>query len=213
MKIAIVGTAQSANDAPIGEEDWKIWSLPGNYERWNDIEKADHWFELHEIPYLVNDRKAKPEFMELLKKMGNKLTIIEPCSELPDAKIYPRQQMIDMFGAYFTSSIAWMVALAAASEADTIGVWGVNCSGTNEYAEQRAAIEGYLRYAQGRGKNLNIHPDSMLFKGFLYHDSTSQRITKKLRSVEKELERERDMANYKTGYVDALKFMKVGLGE
>ena len=53
----------------------------------------------------------------------------------------------------------------------------------------------------------------MLFNGFLYHDAASQRITKKLASVEAELDRERDMANYKTGYVDGLKFMKLGLGE
>ena len=213
MKIAIVGTASSANDAPIREEGWKVWSLPGNYPRWKDKDAVDEWFELHEIPYLLNDCQAKPEFIEMLKYIGNKLTIIEPYKDLPDAKVLPRAELINTFGAYFTSSIAWMVALAVLSKPETIGIWGVNCSGTNEYAEQRACIEGYLRYAQGIGINLQIHPDSMLFKGFLYHDATSQRISKKLRQMEEQSEHERDMANYKKGYVDGLKFMKLGLGE
>lgn len=213
MKIAVVGTGTSANDAPIGEEGWKIWSLPGNYDRWKDIDKADEWFELHEIPYLLNDCNAKPEFMELLAKMGNKLSIMGTYAGLPKAKAFPRQQLIDTFGAYFTSSIAWIIALAVLNKPETIGIWGINCSGRNEYAEQRACIEGYLRYAQALGINLQIHTDSMLFKGFLYHDAMSQRVTKKLREIEKQQEYEQDMANYKKGYVDGLKFVKLGLGE
>lgn len=212
MKIAIVGTASSANEAPIGE-DWKIWSLPGNIDRWKDVEKADEWFEMHDIPYLVGERKATKEYLDLLKKMGKKLTLMEPYEDLPEAKPYPKDSVIKAFQPYFTSSIAWMLGLAILSKPEAIGIWGVNCSGSNEYAEQRACIEHLLGIAMGSGIKIQIHPDSMLLKGFLYHDATSQRITKKLREVEKQLEHERDMANYKTGYVDALKFMKLGLGE
>jgi len=212
MKIAIVGTASSAASAPI-KEDWKIWSLVGNIDRWKDNDAADEWFELHEIQYLKNECKAKPEFFDLLKSLGKKLTIIEPCAELPDAKVFPKQEMINTFGGYFTSSISWLAALAAASEADTIGVWGVNCSGSNEYLEQRAGIEGYLRFAQGRGKKLQIHPDSMLFKAPIYLDAAAQRLTKKLKQAEDDMNRKRDDANYQVGYVDALKFIKLGLGE
>ncbi len=213
MKIAIVGTAQSANDAPIGEEGWKIWSLPGNYNIWRDVDKADEWFELHEIPYLKNERRAREDYVQLLKAMGNKLTLIEPYHEFPEAKVYPRDDLIKTYNSYFTSSIAWMLGLAIQNNPETIGIWGVNCSGDNEYAEQRACIEHLIGIAMGRGIKIEIHPDSMLLKGFLYHDQTSQRINKKLRQAEKELDRERDLANYKTGYVDGLKFMKLGRGE
>jgi len=213
MKIAICGTAQSANYAPIGEVDWKIWSLPPNIQRWGGKDKADEWFELHEIPYLLDEYSDTPGFKELMLKFGNKLTIIHKSAEFPEAKVYPRQAVIDEFGPYFTSSIAWLLGLAIMNKPDVIGIWGVNCSGSNEYAEQRACIEYLIGIARGKGITIQIHQDSMLLKGFLYHDASSQRICKKLKAMDAKADYTRDLANYERGYVDALKFMKLGLGE
>ncbi|CAB4214591.1 hypothetical protein UFOVP1454_52 [uncultured Caudovirales phage] len=213
MKIAIVGTAQSANDAPIGVEGWKIWSLPPNVQRWKGIDKADEWFELHELPSLVQDCGADKAFFDSLRVLGSKLTVIEPSEEVPEAKLYPRQAIIDAFGPYFTSSIAWMLALAIQTNPETIGIWGVNCSGTAEYAEQRACIEYLIGIARGKGIKVQVHTDSMICKAFLYYDQTSQRITRKIKAMEDVAENYRDHANYNRGYVDALKFMKNGIGE
>lgn len=161
-KIAIVGTAPSSVDeAPYGDNSWEIWSLGANQVK---IKRFTRWFELHTFDALAQANALQPQRVEFFKKIGKDLMIGHENPELPDAEMYPKDAIVGMFGKYFTSSIAWMIALAIYEGADQIGIWGVDMIGDCEYSHQRACCEYLLGIARGRGINVAIAPQSPLLR-------------------------------------------------
>ena len=101
-----------------------------------------------------------------------------PDERVPDAKIFPAQELIDYFGRrYFTSTPAWMVAHAlyehdkAKSKKGKIAaikMFGITLSTTHEYFGQRPCLEYWIGQAEGRGIKFEIPDMSTLMKGVLY---------------------------------------------
>lgn len=161
-KIAIVGTAPSSvDDAPFGDMSWEIWSLGANQVK---IKRFTKWFELHTFYALEQADALQPQRMEFFKKIGKDLYIGHENPALPEAVMYPKDAIVSMFGNYFTSSIAWMIALAIYEGADEIGVWGVDMIGDCEYSHQRACCEYLLGIARGKGITVTIAPQSPLLR-------------------------------------------------
>ena len=97
---------------------------------------------------------------------------------VPNAQIFPAQELIDHFGRrYFTSTPAWMVAHAlyehdkAKSKKGKIAaikMFGITLSTTHEYFGQRPCLEYWIGQAEGRGIKFEIPDMSTLMKGVLY---------------------------------------------
>ncbi len=161
-KVAIVGTAPSSvNDAPYDDRSWEIWSLGGNASK---IRRFTKWFELHTVDVLTAAIAINKQREEFLRKIGKDLYIGHPCDLFPDATPYPKDEMVAKFGKYFTSSIAWMIALAIHEGVDEIGLWGVDMVGDGEYSHQKACCEYFLGIARGRGIAVTISPHSPLLR-------------------------------------------------
>lgn len=160
-KIAIVGTAPSSvNLAPYGDESWEIWSLGSNI---HNIPRFTRWFELHHQKVL-EACQAWPQLFDKLKFAGDKLVIGHPNELLPEAKLLPVQELRNAFGNYFTSSIAWMLAMAIYEKPDMIGLFGVDMIGDGEYSHQRACCEYFLGMARGMGIKVVIPDESPLLR-------------------------------------------------
>lgn len=151
LKIACLGAAPSSRLlAPFNDPDWQIWACsPPNY----DLPRVDAWFELHSLR-----RKLIPAnrpFFDVLKKHPRVyVNGVDPLykKELPDAHPYPIDDMIRVYGRYFfTSSLAYMLALAIEQKPEQIGLWGVDMSAAEEYGYQRAGCHYFLQEAQKRG--------------------------------------------------------------
>jgi len=211
VNIAIVGTAGSAKNAPFHDPAWEIWSMTENHKI--PGVRVDRWFEMHRFSILRKYCGAKKDYFDFLAIFGDKLTTMQSEPETPKARVLKRDELINTFEPYFTSSIAWMLGEALLENPEKLGLWGVHCSGNNEYANQRAAIEGYLRFAQGRGIPTFVHPDSSLFKAPLYCDEDHMRLQTGIKRANKRKERARDDANYFSGYEEALDFFRGGIGE
>ena len=201
MKLAIVGTSDSAKDAPYNDPSWEIWTLGRNHV-W--IPRFDKWFELHSLKVLLK-AKTQQIYYDHLKTSGDKLYLVEPRFDCPDAKIFPKQEIIDKHGKYFTSSIAWMLIHAIEQNPEKIGIWGVDMRGDNEYAHQRPCIEYWLRMAQDKGINLYVHPTSSLLNGPSYCDDTYYDILDMIPIA-------KEAAHYKQGWLDALLNLKRSFG-
>lgn len=166
-KIAIVGTAPSSvMDAPYDDPTWDIWSLGANQVK---IKRFTRWFELHTFHALECAQALQQQRVDFFKKIGKDLTIGHENPLLPDAVMYPKDEVIKFIygnqdNAYFTSSIAWMIALAIYEGASEIGLWGVDMVGDCEYSYQRACCEHLLGIARGRGITVNITPHSPLLR-------------------------------------------------
>jgi hypothetical protein len=88
----------------------------------------------------------------------------EACPELKRSRAYPRAQVEKMFGRYFTSSVAFMLAYAIAIRVQEISLFGIDMKGADEYAHQRPCVEYLLGFARGLGIKVNIPEQSDLLK-------------------------------------------------
>lgn len=184
LKVAIVGTAEcSRHKAPYENESWDIWSLGANAR---DIPRYTRWFEFHTQRVLRNANSWETIF-PFFGKCGDKLTLAHPCAELPFAKIYPIEEIKTKFGNYFTSSIAYMIALAIHEGAKEIGLWGISMLADEEYARQRPCVEYYIGMAQGKGINVVVAEESPILRSermYAYeHCELSAEIAKLTREV------------------------------
>ncbi len=161
-KVAIVGTAPSSvNDAPYDDNSWEIWSLGANA---NHIKRLNRWFELHTVDVLASANCIDAKREKFLNQIGADLYIGHKSDVFPNATIYPKDDIVGKFGNYFTSSIAWMLALAIYEGVDEIGIWGIDMIGDGEYSHQRSCCEYLLGIAQGNGIKVTIAPQSPLLR-------------------------------------------------
>ena len=161
LKVAVVGTASSSSHkAPYDLESWEIWSLGANA---GSIPRFTRWFEMH-TQRVLRAANAWDASFKFWGECGDKLMLGHPCSELPYAKPYPIEEIKAKFGNYFTSTIAYMVALAIHEGASEIGLWGIEMLADEEYARQRPCVEYYLGMARAMGINVVIAEESPLLR-------------------------------------------------
>jgi len=174
-----------ANSQPADVEVWGI----NNYSTFLQREPS-RVYQIHPKDWKANQGVATGTYgrgagyVETLQKLDAPLFLAEPDERLPNAKIFPAQELIDYFGRrYFTSSPAWMVAhaiwehdmaqeaLPGVAERDSISeirMFGITLSTTHEYFGQRACLEWMIGHAEARGIKFEIPSMSTLMKGVLY---------------------------------------------
>ena len=182
MKIALIGSAPSSiRLAPYADPTWQIWGCsPGVY---SVAGRADEWFELHRWEPGVVGRPdtQKPWFSpEYVAWMAKKplVWMYQPVPEIPGSRALPVDDLLDRYGSYFfTSSIAWMFAMAleriraereAADAAGqprpeaAIGLFGIDMAATEEYGDQRTGCQFFATIAHALGITLVVPPESDL---------------------------------------------------
>ena len=159
LKVAICGTSPSScQKAPYDNEAWEIWSLGGNIHLGK---RFTRWFEMHTQRVLRNAGTWDVMF-QFFGECKEKLVLGHPCDELPNATPYPIEEIKAKFGKYFTSSIAYMIALAIHEGATEIGLWGIDMLADEEYGGHRPCCEYLLGIAQGKGINVIVAEESPL---------------------------------------------------
>lgn len=208
MKIALVGSAPSSiTKAPYSDPSWQIWGCsPGVYAT---APRADEWFELHrwEPGEIGKPQTQKPWFTpEYVAWMAKKplVWMYEPVPEIPGSRALPYQDLIDRYGSYFfTSSIAWMMAMAIdrirAERAQAagagqpepeavIGLYGIDMAANEEYGDQRTGCQFFATLANQLGIVLVVPPESdLLMPKPLYGIGESSPMAIKLTERRREL--------------------------
>ncbi len=185
-KIAIVGCSPTSRHlAPFDKKDWEIWAC--NYNP--AIPKFDKWFEFHSMKHLKT-KTIDPGYYDFLKKCGKKLYVAYP-DDFPHASVFPLDKLKGKFPNYFTSTIAYLLALAILEEPEQIGLWGVDMIGDGEYAHQRACCELFVGIAMGKGIKVTISESSALLTApFLYAFEEESEEFKQLKMAVTECEHE-----------------------
>ena len=204
MKIAILGSAPSLQDAPI--EGWETWSLMSNWKQPDLKAPVDKWFEFHSIAHL--------------KKVGVVVDSIKPLQDIDNLwmleppegiKRFPKEQVLKL-GDYFTSSIAWLIGLAIQTKPDTIGLFGCDLIQKYEYQKQRPCVEYLLGYARALGINIIIPDRSPLLKGPLYCDDFAHDLKVRNEAAAKELDDAKTSVAYWRGVNDILQDISIEKG-
>ncbi len=174
-RIALLGSAPSSVGlAPFKDISWTLWACsPGAYPTVGSqriYQEGDAFFELHRWePPVVGDAARQvswfsPEYVQWLKQFKGPVYTGEKVNDLPTSVRIPREQLIAKYGPYFfTSSLAWMFAMALEDpEVEEIGMWGVDMSATEEYRWQRPGCQYFMTLAFGKGIIVTVPPESDL---------------------------------------------------
>lgn len=158
MKIAIVGSApSSASLAPFADPEWAIWGCsPGAVQF---AQRVDAWFELH----LWGQDWLTKDYRAFLAAMQGQVYMIEPVADVPTSVAYPVAAMVEKYGRYwFTSTPAWMLALAVEEQPEEIGIWGIDMASDSEYFAQKPGCWHFIEKAEEAGIKVTIPPQSDL---------------------------------------------------
>lgn len=114
-RIAVCGFASSSRDlAPVHDPAWEIWGLNQLYRH---IKRADRWFDVHYyweqevVP--GTEGTGAGSYVQWLATCGMPVYMHHLVAEIPTSVRFPVERLIERHGSdYFTSTIAFMVALA-----------------------------------------------------------------------------------------------------
>lgn len=149
MKIALLGSAPSSRMlAPFDNPDWEIWACSASNA--NVLPRSDYWFEMHATDRRTTNPKLQRYYAWL---QGHDAVYMQKQdTRFPGSLEYPKEQMVAEFGnMFFTSSVAWMLALAISKKPDVIGLWGIDMAASDEYDYQRAGCHFFIHEARKRG--------------------------------------------------------------
>lgn len=173
-KIAIVGSAPSSLGlTPFDDKSWAIWCCSPAVFAHAASKRSDAWFELHRWQPSEPGRSGapgtkqwfSPEFALFLAQHKGPVYMSEPQPQIPTCTVYPYAEMIAEFGPYFfTSTIAWMLALAIKQNPKVIGLFGIDMAAQSEWAYQRPGCQHFIGVACAMGIQVVLPPESDLMR-------------------------------------------------
>lgn len=176
--------------APYANKDWTIWACsPANQGK---LPRVDAWFELHPISQIKQEWATDKPFFDWINSQSFDVWMQEENDIVPRAKKFPADELLKKFGRFpFSSSIAWMAALAIHTFDNdnlTLGFWGVDMATKEEYFHQRPGLHFLCDYAARQGIELVAPTTSdLLSTPFLYGYSAASHMATKLRARADEL--------------------------
>ena len=173
MRVAIVGTAGSWVQTPWTDAGLKVWSLNDAW-RMPGFVRADAWFDLHPLDHFVHPKAPGQPMMahdippgyyvrpsDHVAWLGQQTIPVylhpDYQTQHPDAatwahaRPFPKAEIEAVYGRYFTSSPAWMLALAMLQGATEVHIYGIHLATEHEYIEQRPQFEYLIGRFLGSG--------------------------------------------------------------
>lgn len=159
LKVALIGTAPSSRMlAPYSDPSWQIWACsPGNM---GVCPRVNIWFEIHgNLLWPENKHYGEP-YINWLKQQ--QFPIYMQNQELvPNALPLPKKELVKEFGPYFfTSSFAWMMAMAMLKGATEIALYGIDMASRDEYILQRPGAYFFFEEGKKRGVKMTAPYES-----------------------------------------------------
>ena len=157
-------------------------NLPSEYELWGmnashttlRLRKPQRWFQMHHRHHNAQNGTEpghwgrSPWHEEFLKECGVPVYMQEKDPEIPTSVRYPIEAVSNEYGPYFTSSLAYMLALALYEGCNEIALLGITLSAPSEYGVQRSCAEYYLGIARANGVMVEVADNAELLKAPLY---------------------------------------------
>lgn len=165
-KIVLLGSAPSSVSlAPYGNPDWyKMGCSPG---MWGHLMThnlpVDAWVEIHRVE--VGQPWMSVEYYDWITKFSGPVFMAEVRKEVPTSCVFPIAELIAKYSPYFfSSSLAYMMAMAIEAGFKKIMLAGVDMSAPSEYGLQKPALWFFGMLAKARGVEVGVPPESDLFR-------------------------------------------------
>lgn len=170
LKVAIVGgVAKKSGGLLELDRSWEFWGLNNCIPQWLGPKyvRLDKWFHLHRRSELVAEIPAHVEWFEDWANQHDEIEIVllEPWAALPNAVIFPREELSKMPRAdYHCGSFDWMVAYALHLGATEIFLTGIKLhTESGEPISSGPCLEYWCGYAEGLGVKVTVANDCDLF--------------------------------------------------
>lgn len=180
-KVALCGShSASLTDAPWQDPSWEFWghaSSRGWYRR-----QMDRYFDLHPRACWTRGGKKGDGYPKFLARNTVPIYMQQRFPEVPASVEYPRGRIMTEFSdsrPYYTSQVAWMIALALTEGVSAIGLYGINYGTEGEYLNQRGSAEYWLGRAAERGVRVVLPEQCTLLRepallyGYESHDEVT----------------------------------------
>lgn len=160
-KIVLLGTAPASMQlAPSGNGEWEIWACsPGTY----GMPRIDKFFELHR--WEPGQSWFSEGYVSFLQNFPGEVIMGAHEPSVKNCKVIEWERLVKKFGPYFfTSSLAWMMAMAIEERPEKIAFFGVDMAATTEYHDQRMGCQYFAQLARSMGIEVGVPPESDLLR-------------------------------------------------
>lgn len=153
-KIALIGTAATVHFAPWHDPSWEIWAHASAHPL---CQRVDRYFDLHPEAVWRAPKRWAENYQVWLRQMATPIYMQKHYKDVPTSVRYPKERILAEYPhRYFTSQVAWMVALAMAEGVTHLGFYGIHYAMDAERSRQRAGCEYWMGLAEGKGVQLVI---------------------------------------------------------
>jgi len=209
LKIALVGTAPSSRMlAPYNDPTWKIWACsPGNM---GQIPRVDAWFEIHGNMLWPENKHYGEPYINWLRQQQFPV-YMQSKEWVPNAIPLPMRELVKEFGPYFfTSSFAWMMALAMQQGAKEIALFGIDMASRDEYILQRPGAYYFFNEGKRRGIKMSAPYESDIMQppslyGFSEVTPFGRKILARMTEIKERIngmKSQRDSLNHQVTYLE-----------
>jgi len=167
-KVAIVGFATNTlHLVPWNDPEFEIWGLNQGYLHMH--RRSDRHFEMHQPEATADVRD--PDYLKWLGEVRDfPIYMIQTNREIPCSVRYPIEAAIEFAGPskrdYFTSSPAFMLALAGMEGFEEVHLYGINLAIGDEYFFEKACAEYWIGFLEGKGVKVYVPGASSLLKQY-----------------------------------------------
>lgn len=160
-KIVLLGTAQSSVSlAPYHDRSWEIWACSVGTASQPRISRR---FELHRWDPKDHNR-FDPNYVAYLQRYDGEVYMAQHYPDIPGCRIIDWRGLVRKYSPYFfTSTIAWMFAMAIDEEPDAIHLYGIDMGAMTEYKDQRMGLQYFALLAQSKGIDVFAPPEADVF--------------------------------------------------
>jgi len=186
-KICIVGFAPGHEDAPYDDPSFEFWGVNEMYMA-PTVKKIDVLFEIHDYKWIKEGKRNKGH-LKWLQTAKIPIMMQQHFDDIPNSIPFPRKVLEEKYGAYYTNTISWEIALAMHIGVEAIHIYGVNMATDIEYQSQRPSCEYYIGLARGKGIEVYVPPESDLLKCFYqygFEDGELSYMSQRLKRMEDE---------------------------
>lgn len=161
-KVAIVGFASNTlHLVPWFDPEFEIWSMNQGYMHCH--RRTDRHFEMH-MPEATADVR-EPHYLEWLAQCPIPVYMIQTNDAVPNSVRFPIEEAIRFAGRdYFTSSVAFMMALAGLEGFTEVHLYGINLAIGDEYFYEKPCAEWWIGRLEGMGVRVYVPSASSLLK-------------------------------------------------
>ena len=169
--VAMVGfSSRHCRLTPFYNPEIEIWGLNRLHQQeW--FKYADRMFQLHPLKYIqkcIGISAGDREHYEWLTQPHEfKLYCQKAYKEFPSAIEYPIKKMRAKYGDFYTSTLAYMIALALDEGFNHFELYGFDMEADTEYKYQRDSAEYFIGLAEGMGCTVLLPQNCSLLKGDL----------------------------------------------